>query len=105
MTGAQVTCHSAHQSLVGFVNKRLQRKSDMRLTTPEQLTGLDATLCGIGDLLKLAKGDIRDLLMDLGGLSLKQAQFMQAYILRQPMYASKAISSSDALLSAETRFS
>ena len=89
---------------VEFVNERLQRKSDMRLITPEQLTGLDDTLCGIADLLKLPKCYIRDLLMDPdgGGLSLKQALFMQAYSLRHPMHASKATSPTDASLPASS---
>ncbi|KAL3137202.1 hypothetical protein ABBQ32_006761 [Trebouxia sp. C0010 RCD-2024] len=88
---------------VEVVNEKLQGWSDMRLISPEQLKGLDDTL-EITVLLELPKGDIRDLLMNpcSGGLSLKQALFMQAYILRQSVHVAGAVLSLDASLSAGT---
>ncbi|KAL3137197.1 hypothetical protein ABBQ32_006756 [Trebouxia sp. C0010 RCD-2024] len=86
---------------VQAVNERLQKKSDMRLITPEKLKGLDDTL-EISVLLEVSKGDSRDLLMNGGGLSLKQALYMQAEILRQSVHVLGAVLSLEAPLSAGT---
>ncbi len=79
-SASQLTLRQA----VATVNDRLHNKSDLNLISAQQVNDLGASLSGLSDLLSLEKGDIKDVLMDksFGGvLTLKQALFMQAYIL------------------------
>lgn len=81
---AQSPCHVSLSEAAAVTNQRLQTNSDFNCITEKQVQGLESSLSGMSDLLRLDKGDIRDILTDKtfgGGLTVKQALYMQAYIL------------------------